>query len=39
MLTFPAKKERNYEGMAEKHEGDKHAKVDMNTVSTACGYP
>ncbi|GMK59655.1 hypothetical protein CspeluHIS016_0802610 [Cutaneotrichosporon spelunceum] len=26
-------KKRNYEGMAEKSEGDKHAKVDMATIS------
>lgn len=28
------KKKREYKGFEEKHEGDKHVKVDMNTVST-----
>lgn len=30
----PAKKKREYKEMEEKHEGDLHAKVDMNTVSS-----
>jgi H+-transporting ATPase len=30
----PEKKKREYKDMEEKHEGDLHAKVDMNTVST-----
>jgi hypothetical protein len=29
----PDKKKREYKDMEEKHAGDQHAKVDMNTVS------
>ena len=29
----PEKKKREYKDMEEKHTGDQHAKVDMNTVS------
>lgn len=29
----PERKKREYKDMEEKHEGDLHAKVDMNTVS------
>lgn len=29
----PEKKKREYKDMEEKHDGDLHAKVDMNTVS------
>ena len=29
----PEKRKREYKGMEEKHEGDLHAKVDMNTIS------
>lgn len=28
----PEKKKREYKEMEEKHQGDLHAKVDMNTV-------
>lgn len=33
MDEAPQKKKREYKEMEEKHAGDLHAKVDMNTVS------
>jgi hypothetical protein len=31
--SAPEKKKREYKDMEEKHEGDTHARVDLNTVS------
>ena len=32
VVVEPEKKKREYKDMEEKHEGEQHAKVDMNTV-------